>query len=217
MTDCPVCDCKNINGRGGDTANFDCPRCGEFWLTGTALSVLPGQLAKGIHRAAIMSHALRRTGSRSVLGSQELDGFWNDERLPPASKQADDLILWAGDNQLSPDTYQRCASYFLGAWIGTTLVPIGMDRHQGLFWVLTYLDDEGLLESRPEADDDPMAFNPVWGLRLTMRGWERYSQLTKTRSDSRTAFMAMKFGDSVLDAVVDDHFKHAVLRAGFEH
>ena len=39
---------------------------------------------------------------------------------------------------------------------------------------------------------------------------------TQTIANSRTAFMAMKFGDSQLDQMVEACFKPAVKRAGFE-
>jgi hypothetical protein len=51
---------------------------------------------------------------------------------------------------------------------------------------------------------------------LTFRGWEEYAALKQKRSDSRTAFMAMKFGDAELNRVVQDCFRQAVRRAGFE-
>ena len=49
-----------------------------------------------------------------------------------------------------------------------------------------------------------------------MLGWQRYAELKKHRIDSRIAFMAMKFDEPVLSAVVKDCFKPAVAQAGFE-
>jgi hypothetical protein len=49
-----------------------------------------------------------------------------------------------------------------------------------------------------------------------MRGWEKFAQLKETRINSRTAFMAMKFGDTQLEDMVESCFKPAVKRAGFE-
>jgi hypothetical protein len=40
--------------------------------------------------------------------------------------------------------------------------------------------------------------------------------LKRSQNESRTAFMAMKFGDSELDNVVNQCFRPAVQRAGFE-
>ncbi len=49
-----------------------------------------------------------------------------------------------------------------------------------------------------------------------MLGWEKYADLKQTRTNSRTAFMAMKFGDAQLDDVIESYFKPAVKRAGFQ-
>ena len=51
---------------------------------------------------------------------------------------------------------------------------------------------------------------------LTMDGWERFEALRKARIDSRIAFMAMKFNVTELDRAVDECFRPAVRRTGFE-
>jgi len=51
---------------------------------------------------------------------------------------------------------------------------------------------------------------------LSMDGWQRYEALKRGRSDSTKAFMAMKFGDPVLDAVYRDCLKPAVAQTGFD-
>ena len=50
---------------------------------------------------------------------------------------------------------------------------------------------------------------------LTLAGWARYVALRQTASESRRAFMTMKFGDPQLNEVFDRCFKPAVARAGF--
>ena len=55
-----------------------------------------------------------------------------------------------------------------------------------------------------------------FSLMHEMPGWERYEALKKARIESRNAFMAMKFGDSELDEMVDKCFRRAVRRTGFE-
>ena len=54
------------------------------------------------------------------------------------------------------------------------------------------------------------------GARLSMAGWEQYEALKHRQITSRTAFMAMKFGNTELNHVVENCFKLAVRRAGFE-
>jgi hypothetical protein len=52
--------------------------------------------------------------------------------------------------------------------------------------------------------------------QLTLDGWARYQSLKTKRIESRKAFMAMKFGDPQLNAMVDKCFRPAVQRTGFE-
>jgi hypothetical protein len=77
--------------------------------------------------------------------------------------------------------------------------------------VLKNLQSEGLLERDPNhnAGGQP-------AFRLTYKGWKRFEELQRKTSESRVAFMAMKFGEAVLNRVVTDCFKPAVARTGFE-
>ena len=52
--------------------------------------------------------------------------------------------------------------------------------------------------------------------RLTFRGWERYEELQRSISDSRKAFMAMRFGDEKLDRFFKKCLKPAVEQTGFD-
>jgi hypothetical protein len=144
-----------------------------------------------------------------LIVSDKLESYWPADRLPNPSVQADQLILLSGDRQLSPDNPIGIATYFLDAWVGTSLLR-PENRHAGLFWLLDHLQQENLLHSLIAPDGESVS------LQLTMLGWEKYADLKQTRTNSRTAFMAMKFGDAHLDDVVETCFKPAVKRAGFE-
>jgi hypothetical protein len=63
MPNCLVCETADATGyqQGAtDAFTIDCKRCGEFVVSGTASATLRSAFAKGIHRRALMSHALRR-------------------------------------------------------------------------------------------------------------------------------------------------------------
>jgi hypothetical protein len=81
--------------------------------------------------------------------------------------------------------------------------------HAGLEWVLQQHSSKGLIEEHGR-------YEPNWFLSLTMAGWDHYEALRQAQIVSRTAFMAMKFGDEELNRVVDNCFRPAVDRTDFE-
>src|SRR5271170_2154815 len=112
MPNCIVCKTPNTTREPGvgDFARFVCPRCGSFALSGTAESALERMLAEMPIRRSLMSHTLRRMQRLDqkqlhIIQNDELSTFWRDERLPSPLEQADNLILWIGDNQATPHAW----------------------------------------------------------------------------------------------------------------
>jgi nucleoside 2-deoxyribosyltransferase len=95
--------------------------------------------------------------------------------------------------------------YPLGAAIPTKKSP-----GCALTWLLSQDAVKNLVEGVGTGSPKTMQF------RLYMAGWERYYALKRAQVKSRTAFMAMQFGDAELNRVVDDCFKPAVEATGFE-
>jgi len=139
------------------------------------------------------------------ISTYELASYWAAGRLPTPQEQANILVLWIGDHLPTPDAVVRVSHEELAATVGTS-VSTG---NPGMVWLFDELAPRKLLHHLSEP-------NAVYVLSLTMNGWARYQELQKVRSESRTAFMAMKFGDNALDRVVLECFKPAVARAGFE-
>ena len=52
-------------------------------------------------------------------------------------------------------------------------------------------------------------------MSLTFEGWQRYDDLTRRSVDSTHGFMAMPFGNDLLDRVYRECFKEAAMDAGF--
>jgi hypothetical protein len=160
-----------------------------------------------------MSHTIRRMGGNGTtqleptINSENLDSYWQGGKIPTPWRQADELILLVGAAQPSPSDPARLHALSLGAWLGTSLSP----NHGGMLWLLDHLKQEALLEH-----SGPPGGNLTCSVKLTMRGWKKYDELNRVQVNSRTAFMAMKFGDAQLDQVVEDCFRPAVRRAGFE-
>jgi hypothetical protein len=214
MANCLVCNAQNTETQPGvDITRFNCPRCGTFVLSESAEASLERPLAEVPIRRSIMSHTLRRmqvSGDKHlrVIRSDELPTFWNEGRLPTPMQQADNFILWVGDNQEIPSAWAEATASVIAATVGMAISPGG--DSQGWGWLHKELEPEDLYRLHPN-----LAGGKV-GIMLTMKGWKKYEELRRHKVESRTAFMAMKFGESPLDNAVETCFKPAALRTGLE-
>ncbi|UPK33321.1 hypothetical protein IVB18_34610 [Bradyrhizobium sp. 186] len=159
-----------------------------------------------------MSYTLRRmqlpeNKHLRVIRSEELPSFWSEARLPTPIEQADNFIVWVGDNQETPSAWAEATASIVAATIGIALSSGG--DSQGWGWLHSQLEPKGLYRLIDGAGGKVR-------LQLTMEGWERYEHLKEQRVESRTAFMALKFNDASLDQAVQECFKPAVARTGFE-
>jgi hypothetical protein len=210
---CPVCKSGGThwNRTGKGNWRVSCPRCGEVNLTDSLESVLQPMLDDGIHRRALMSHNIRRMGQANgellLIDTNSVESFWLGERLPTPQRQADDLILWVGDNQLSPDEVIECGVPFLSAWVGTSLKQTDLSGG-GLHWLCKYLSDVKLLVTQPKTKSN-------WSMQLTMQGWERYSELKRQGAASSQAFVAMWFDETTQDTWTNG-LQKAIAAAGYE-
>jgi hypothetical protein len=205
---CPVCSTSPAKVSGwGPLVRVECARCGRFALTDSLAQDLPDFFKKNRRRAALMSHTIRRMqrddGSVVTIVPDEVESYWKRDRLPTPMEQADELILWIGDNQRDYITGIEGHSLFID-WLGSALPG-------NLEWLVREIDSSNPVRLFKHTVDSKKA----WFL-LTMDGWKKYAALKQTRADSRIAFMAMKFGDAELDIVVDRCFRPAVARTGFE-
>jgi hypothetical protein len=162
-------------------------------------------------RRSLMSHTLRRMqrpeNSRlHTITTDDLPSFWTQE-LPTPPQQADALIVWIGDHQATPADLVDIRRSELAATIGLHIS--GHEDSGGFSWLNSQLEPKKLYELLPKG-------NNVLALKLTMAGWEKHAELKKTAIESRTAFMAMKFGQPVLNYAVDECFRPAVAKTGFE-
>jgi hypothetical protein len=213
MPNCIVCNGRNATKTlGADVARFDCPRCGSFVLSGTAEALLEQRLAEVELRRSLMSHTLRRMqrpdqNRLHIIRDDELPTFWSEGRLPSPPEQADNLILWIGDNQVAPHTWAETTQSPLAAMIGIAVSPDGNDSG-GFSWLNTELSSRRLYKHHPDAGRVR--------LQLEYAGWEKYEALKKQRIESRSAFMALKFGNADVTRMVDECIRPAVERAGFK-
>lgn len=162
-----------------------------------------------VHRRSRLSHIVRRQ-QRPDAGWVEvpinLEVWHLEEPLPSPSEQLDQLIIFVGDSQPSAAESAPVSPYRICAWIGARIKRGTPDN--GFGWLVAQAPTKALLEDR--GTQDGMAL-----LRLRLEGWERYESLKRGRVESRNVLMAMKFNDPELDQVVEECFRPAVHRAGF--
>jgi hypothetical protein len=90
---------------------------------------------------------------------------------------------------------------------------MGSRTPEGFGFVIDYLFSRGLVTGNlAKAIGAPGRAH----VTLSFEGWHHFDQLRKGRGSSRKAFMAMKFGDPILDDVVASVFRPAIRKTGFE-
>ncbi len=217
MAACPICAnaSSSIN-----PLNIDCPRCGHVVPTGNGaaalIHLLPQALgnwdAISVQRRSRLSHLLRRMqrgGQWVGLALDDLERWHLDDPLPSPAEQLENLVLWVGDHEPDPALPVKIPDLEVrkvDAWIGGKITLNHINA--GLGWLLEQEETRTLVERTQVTNG--------MGLRLTMKGWERYYSLKRGRNDSRKAFMAMKYNDPAVETAYNTCFKPAVAKAGFE-
>jgi hypothetical protein len=126
------------------------------------------------------------------------------------------IILWIGDNQQSSAMVATAPELALDAWIGARLPQVAGNA-SGLRW---------LVDAMEPVPTSPSLFIHRYEhgratFQLTLAGWTKYADLKRVQNESRTAFMAMKFGDTELNddhqqaGLIDDQIRAALISARF--
>ena len=191
----------------------DCLRCGRFWLVGSANEMLRRWIAAGEMNGSVLSHRLRRRADASstpvILYESDLQLYLGDTVLPKPQEQVNNLILWIGNSQPTVEEWSQATPQRLAAMIGAAKSPDRSDE-PGLSWLFQQIAKSELFVQTTTSNGSELK------LRLTMAGWKEYDELIHRNLVSRTAFMAMQFGDATLNTVLEKCFKPAVARAGFQ-
>lgn len=189
-----------------------CPRCGNFYLMGTAVNRLSELLRARKLEGSVVSHRIRRrfdaVGKPIVLYEADLETYAGDVEPPNPEEQLENLVLWIGRTQRLPEEWAQATPARLAAIIGAAKTESRSDE-PGLDWLLQQVKDRELFVTTSSSNGSELK------LRLTMSGWREFGILRRRVAISKNAFMAMKFGDASLDKVLAECFKPAVARAGF--
>jgi hypothetical protein len=212
ISTCPVCDSpvssKSPDPTRRDTTAYACPLCGNYSISGTAEACLPNALNSEPDASAKISHAIRRqqkNGSTAFLNSTAIEAITTGP-LPRPREQADLFIRWLAQNSPGPGE---------SVWVEPKhhMSIIGAKSAEGFALVIDHLFDIGQISgNKAYYLEEPGRAD----VKLTFAGWDHYETLKLGGADYKKAFMAMKFGDPILEGVVSTVFKPSALRAGFQ-
>ena len=209
---CPVCDspatrCEH-DPTGRDAILVDCPHCGAFAISSSLSASLPHLRTIELDAAAKLSYALRRAAEaneRPLFTTYTAEAVLK-QPLPRPREQADLLVRWLAEQALGPGETLWVEHITHGALIGVRS-KVGFDL------VLDHLFESGMLTGTLSKT---MSEGSRADATLTFAGWDHYEGLRRGGGVYRKAFMAMKFGDTLLDQILETVFKPSALRAGFD-
>lgn len=185
-----------------------CESCGPFYVSEEALHDLPGTLGDDPDRIVRVAYGIRRMARKSKVAfvTTHLVESLLAAPLPSVFEQVHNLVRWLGENAAGPGEEVAVAPR-------THQFVIGARTPKGFILVVDHLKDQGFATgpvAKGTSDDGAAR------LTLTFKGLEYLDQLQRGQKDSRKAFMAMEYGDSVLDRIVKEFFLPAVAQTGFE-
>lgn len=213
---CPVCHLPANKAErlleGDIFYDYSCQLCGNYSILDIQKDAIRSLLNNDRQKIAALSHWVRiknevtspgeRGRKDKIVLTEELIKSIIKQPPPSPAEQADKFVLWLGNSKYPPGEFIRVEPLTYQSIMGA-VTPSGF----GL--VLYYLIDEGILKG------DKLGSSCA-DITLSLKGWEYYEKLRRSASDSRKAFMAMKYNDAQLDKIVDDIFKPAVKQTGFD-
>lgn len=163
-------------------------------------------------KRAVLSHHIRLLGEAGgeseMWTTDRLDRFFEkDRRLPSPAQQATNIIRLVGDVVSSAGTPMEMPPPSLSAKIGSPSNTFAIN-------LLVELKDRGLVSAAviPLGEEAPH----VQEVGLTLSGWELYEREKQGQITGSYGFVALKFGDPILDPLLQGHIKPAVREVGYD-
>lgn len=205
MSECFICStvCK-VNERDyGDKKAVDCPRCGIYTITGTALAIKVPENTKRY----LVSHYLRKeydAGNTAFVGT---DSFEKLSALaePPLTEKAG-ILLESFANDIA------CYTDKINVNDEKYIARIAARNYQDYYFVIGILYNQGLLnaiESQALNSDR----NPYSNCTISPAGWAEV-EAHRRRAETTQGFVAMWFANE-MDSVWENAIRPAFNDTGF--
>lgn len=214
---CPVClslDGFTVKGGRLEIWDFwyDCEVCGRFMVTDEAADYLGADDARltPVLRAAV-SHWIRlqqppKDRLPKVSSDFMIRILAENRPLPSPGEQAIAILRYIGDAN-------RATGKELEWFAPSFHAQIGSPNREFAMHLVFELRDHGLVKLMDATDSSGVNAGYV---RLTLSGWERYEAERAGELAGNYGFIALKFGDAVLDPFLADVIKPSVRTLGFE-
>ncbi|MGL5362462.1 MAG: hypothetical protein ACRDBH_06250 [Bosea sp. (in: a-proteobacteria)] len=208
---CPVCHNKHGGACSrqpttGDRSRFKCSICGTYELSG---SVYAGPLypedgtLTDLERLALSHNIRRQTDAKEtipIILSDWLDRFRKAASLPTPSAQAANAVRWIGDTvRHSLEPLKRLPEHFFAS--------IGSPSPRQASQLVKQLQERGWVLATSQSVISSPAGMVFLMVDLTLAGWEQYEAELRGQVNGKYGFLALKFGDPVLDPFVDNVIK----------
>jgi hypothetical protein len=200
-------------GSSGLKSRYECQVCGRY---DASSSVLEDQLdtqhdhLTSIQRA-VLSYRIREAndvrGVTPLLTSYEVDDVIASGRLPTPAQQATNIIRFVGNRVAEIGRPVSDLPPSFGATVGSPNRGFALR-------IAKELERTGYLIAIDCGDlQEP---DEIMEVDLTLAGWAEYEKERRGQVSAGYGFIALKFGDAVLDPFVNDVVKPAISTLGFE-
>jgi len=218
--ECRIClshdgfSCEFEHGSGANV-KFNCDVCGEYLVSSTLAAT---KFAEGREdeipplKRALLSHIVRQKNDNDdepvSLNTHFIDGLLSGNRTSPSpAQQATNIIRYVGD------FYQKTGK-MVDSLPAEFPAVIGSPNRDMAFGLLLELKNKGLVDYFEVSDMNAPAM--AQDVELKLEGWEIFEKEKAGLSAGNYGFIAMKFGDQVLDPLIKDHVKPAVQKLGYQ-
>lgn len=205
MERCPIC-----KWGGNDVACqpdeakawVECPRCGRFaleltWLQGVQNGTVKADYSE--RQKAVLAHAIRKSNPEKVWNEAGIGKVLEGDYLPSVAEQVENLIFYLGCQQKSAG--DRIELLYL-----KVLFLVGAIEPHDVMFLIRGLVEEGVIVGSLGSQSASIV--------LTIKGWDRFAQLTKGVEASNQGFMAMPFGYEDLTNIFYEYWKPGAKQTG---
>jgi hypothetical protein len=203
-------ECRVV-GAAGDGLKYCCAVCGRYVVAGTVASTTldpEREVLTEIQRAELSARVreANEEGTEPLITSATIDSIRMVDRLSSPAIVALRILRWIGDKvAVSGRAVRELPVYYHAA--------VGAPNRNFAMRFTRELESRGLL-STVECGDNDSPYE-VMEVDLTLAGWEAYEKERQGQLSGTYGFIALKFGDSVLDPFLQNVIKPAVASIGY--